>query len=279
MSGFCASKSLITWSKYCTTSGLFCMNRSVVTPFCGGRRSRSRRGGPCCGAGEAGGLQQGAPAERVRPRQSAFRGGADVRRPWPGRAGVRAGGASGCGSQLLLCKRLGECLEEKPVVGGRPVHRSEFIWNLNLVPQVLCGAKHREVNTMSEMTAATPQLLRRVSAGAVLDFMRASEAVTVTEVMAGHRAHPGHGHFGVRRPHGAGLDPGAGKPAGVRRLPEGPARPPVRTQRARRLRPGHGRGRLQGHGGGVRSPRKSTGTVQPAVRRRRNLGRGTHRRH
>jgi predicted NBD/HSP70 family sugar kinase len=36
---------------------------------------------------------------------------------------------------------------------------------------------------MSEMTAATPQLLRRVSAGAVLDFMRASEAVTVTEVM------------------------------------------------------------------------------------------------
>lgn len=36
---------------------------------------------------------------------------------------------------------------------------------------------------MSEMTAATPQLLRRVSAGAVLEFMRASEAVTVTEVM------------------------------------------------------------------------------------------------
>jgi predicted NBD/HSP70 family sugar kinase len=36
---------------------------------------------------------------------------------------------------------------------------------------------------MSEMTAATPQLLRRVSAGAVLDFMRASPAVTVTEVM------------------------------------------------------------------------------------------------
>lgn len=36
---------------------------------------------------------------------------------------------------------------------------------------------------MSEMTAATPQLLRRVSAGAVLDFMRASRAVTVTDVM------------------------------------------------------------------------------------------------
>ena len=36
---------------------------------------------------------------------------------------------------------------------------------------------------MSEMTAATPQLLRRVSAGADLDFMRASRAVTVTEVM------------------------------------------------------------------------------------------------
>lgn len=36
---------------------------------------------------------------------------------------------------------------------------------------------------MSEMTSATPQLLRRVSAGAVLDFMRASRAVTVTEVM------------------------------------------------------------------------------------------------
>lgn len=36
---------------------------------------------------------------------------------------------------------------------------------------------------MSEMTAATPQLLRRVSAGAVLDFMRASRAVTVTEVI------------------------------------------------------------------------------------------------
>jgi len=36
---------------------------------------------------------------------------------------------------------------------------------------------------MSEMSMATPQLLRRVSAGAVLDFMRASAAVTVTEVM------------------------------------------------------------------------------------------------
>jgi len=36
---------------------------------------------------------------------------------------------------------------------------------------------------MSEMTAATPQLLRRVSAGAVLDFMRASGAVTVTDVI------------------------------------------------------------------------------------------------
>jgi predicted NBD/HSP70 family sugar kinase len=36
---------------------------------------------------------------------------------------------------------------------------------------------------MPEMTAATPQLLRRVSAGAVLDFMRASQAVTVTDVM------------------------------------------------------------------------------------------------
>ena len=40
---------------------------------------------------------------------------------------------------------------------------------------------------MSEMTAATPQLLRRVSAGAVLDFMRASQAVTVTEVMEATR--------------------------------------------------------------------------------------------
>ena len=36
---------------------------------------------------------------------------------------------------------------------------------------------------MSEVSSATPQLLRRVSAGAVLDFMRASDAVTVTEVM------------------------------------------------------------------------------------------------
>ena len=36
---------------------------------------------------------------------------------------------------------------------------------------------------MTEISVATPQLLRRVSAGAVLDFMRASEAVTVTEVM------------------------------------------------------------------------------------------------
>jgi predicted NBD/HSP70 family sugar kinase len=36
---------------------------------------------------------------------------------------------------------------------------------------------------MSEMSVATPQLLRRVSAGAVLDFLRASQAVTVTEVM------------------------------------------------------------------------------------------------
>lgn len=36
---------------------------------------------------------------------------------------------------------------------------------------------------MPETSTATPQLLRRVSAGAVLDFMRASEAVTVTDVM------------------------------------------------------------------------------------------------
>ena len=36
---------------------------------------------------------------------------------------------------------------------------------------------------MSEISAATPQLLRRVSAGAVLDYLRASEAVTVTDVM------------------------------------------------------------------------------------------------
>lgn len=37
---------------------------------------------------------------------------------------------------------------------------------------------------MSDWIPATPGLLRRVSAGAVLDFMRASEAVTVTEIMA-----------------------------------------------------------------------------------------------
>ncbi|WP_457950933.1 ROK family protein [Pseudarthrobacter sp. alpha12b] len=37
---------------------------------------------------------------------------------------------------------------------------------------------------MPELIPATPQLLRRVSAGAVLDFMRASAAVTVTDVMA-----------------------------------------------------------------------------------------------
>ncbi|MFY9635240.1 MAG: sugar kinase, partial [Cellulosimicrobium cellulans] len=36
---------------------------------------------------------------------------------------------------------------------------------------------------MAEITSATPQLLRRVSAGAVLDFLRVSQAVTVTEVM------------------------------------------------------------------------------------------------
>jgi predicted NBD/HSP70 family sugar kinase len=36
---------------------------------------------------------------------------------------------------------------------------------------------------MAEPTAARPQLLRRVSAGAVLEFMRAAAAVTVTEVM------------------------------------------------------------------------------------------------
>jgi predicted NBD/HSP70 family sugar kinase/predicted transcriptional regulator len=36
---------------------------------------------------------------------------------------------------------------------------------------------------MAEINSATPQLLRRVSAGAVLDFLRASQAVTVTEVM------------------------------------------------------------------------------------------------
>ncbi len=36
---------------------------------------------------------------------------------------------------------------------------------------------------MAEITSATPQLLRRVSAGAVLDFLRATQAVTVTEVM------------------------------------------------------------------------------------------------
>ncbi|MFJ6078992.1 ROK family protein [Pseudarthrobacter sp. NPDC092419] len=37
---------------------------------------------------------------------------------------------------------------------------------------------------MPDWIPATPGLLRRVSAGAVLDFMRASQAVTVTEVMA-----------------------------------------------------------------------------------------------
>ena len=37
---------------------------------------------------------------------------------------------------------------------------------------------------MAESVPATPQLLRRVSAGAVLEFMRASGAVTVTDVMA-----------------------------------------------------------------------------------------------
>ena len=37
---------------------------------------------------------------------------------------------------------------------------------------------------MAELVPATPQLLRRVSAGAVLEFMRASGAVTVTDVMA-----------------------------------------------------------------------------------------------
>lgn len=37
---------------------------------------------------------------------------------------------------------------------------------------------------MPELVPATPQLLRRVSAGAVLAFMRASAAVTVTDVMA-----------------------------------------------------------------------------------------------
>lgn len=36
---------------------------------------------------------------------------------------------------------------------------------------------------MAETTAATPQLLRRVSAGAVLEFMRSATVVTVTEVM------------------------------------------------------------------------------------------------
>ncbi|NUT69720.1 ROK family transcriptional regulator [Pseudarthrobacter sp. C4D7] len=37
---------------------------------------------------------------------------------------------------------------------------------------------------MPEPVPATPQLLRRVSAGAVLEFMRASGAVTVTDIMA-----------------------------------------------------------------------------------------------
>ncbi|MBO1267114.1 ROK family protein [Arthrobacter cavernae] len=36
---------------------------------------------------------------------------------------------------------------------------------------------------MSEVTAATPQLLRRVNAAAVLDVMRTSDVVTVTELM------------------------------------------------------------------------------------------------
>lgn len=42
----------------------------------------------------------------------------------------------------------------------------------------------RKVNTMPEPVPATPRLLRRVSAGAVLEFMRASAAVTVTDIMA-----------------------------------------------------------------------------------------------
>ena len=59
-----------------------------------------------------------------------------------------------------------------------------FILILNLLLQVLSGALYRKVNTMAELVPATPQLLRRVSAGAVLEFMRASGAVTVTDVMA-----------------------------------------------------------------------------------------------
>jgi predicted NBD/HSP70 family sugar kinase len=42
---------------------------------------------------------------------------------------------------------------------------------------------HGKVNSMAETNAATPQLLRRVSAGAVLEFMRSATVVTVTEVM------------------------------------------------------------------------------------------------
>ena len=38
---------------------------------------------------------------------------------------------------------------------------------------------------MSEGPLATPGLLRRMSAGAVLEFMRSSAAVTVSEVMDG----------------------------------------------------------------------------------------------
>ncbi|MET3721034.1 MULTISPECIES: ROK family protein [unclassified Arthrobacter] len=37
---------------------------------------------------------------------------------------------------------------------------------------------------MPEVSSASPQLLRRVSAGAVLDFLRSADAVTVTDVMA-----------------------------------------------------------------------------------------------
>lgn len=45
------------------------------------------------------------------------------------------------------------------------------------------SCRYRKVNIVAENASATPQLLRRVSAGAVLDFLRASDAVTVTEIM------------------------------------------------------------------------------------------------
>lgn len=93
-------------------------------------------------------------------------------------SGIQHFGKCGVSGAALMWD--GDCKGFRRWMAGE----SPFIQGQNLVLQVLWVVPIREVKTISfVITAPEPQLLRRVSASTVLNFMRASRAVTVTEIM------------------------------------------------------------------------------------------------